>query len=411
MMPRRLVLDLLDRRTGLADVRQQQRDAAAALGQLQRRVDAARDRLHVVFDAQQEARDELAALRLAGVEERRRRRLEPAGDDLVDELDGELLVAVGEAEGRHDDAVLEPLEVALAVEGLQRVARVVLERAEEGLEPELLRVGEVVELLDELERVLREHRRLVVLLLDEVVEALLERVEEHRVLVHVLQEVLPRSALVGVELDLAVRVVQVQHRVEGVVVHPLESRLGLEVLLGHCSFHHRSNPSLTRSTSSGVPNTSSRYKCGTRHLRLMISPAMQKCSPKLELPAEMTPRMRSAIALIVEESDHLLGDGALLFPSTLASAIGRGDEDERLVDDERGIRRVERDPHRPHPELLDESGGVARDAREVDEQRRLRSRPRSQLTPVPERRRRTRPVARRARRSCRDGSPTSGPHR
>ena len=142
---------------------------------------------------------------------------------------GELLVAVGEAEGRHDDAVLEALEVALAVEGLQRVARVVLERAEEGLEAELLRVGEVVELLDELERVLREHRGLVVLLLDEVVEALLERVEEHRVLVHVLQEVLPRRALVGVELDLAVRVVQVEHRVEGVVVHPLEARVRLEV--------------------------------------------------------------------------------------------------------------------------------------------------------------------------------------
>ena len=227
-MPRGLVLDLLDRRTRLADVRQQQRDAAAALGELQRRVDAARDRLHVVFDAQQEARDELAALRLARVEERRRRRLEAARDDLLDEVGRELLVAVGEAEGRHHDAVLEALEVALAVEGLERVARVVLERAEERLEAELLGVGEVVELLDELERVLRQHGRLVVLLLDEVVEALLERVEEHRVLVHVLQEVLPRRALVGVELDLAVLVVQVQHRVEGVVVHPLETRVRLE---------------------------------------------------------------------------------------------------------------------------------------------------------------------------------------
>ena len=117
---------------------EQQRDAAAALRQLQRRVDAARDRLHVVFDAQQEAGDELAALRLARVEERRRRRLEAAADDLLDELGGELLVAVGEPERGHDDAVLEALEVPLAVEGLQRVARVVLERAEERLEAELL---------------------------------------------------------------------------------------------------------------------------------------------------------------------------------------------------------------------------------------------------------------------------------
>jgi hypothetical protein len=68
---------------------EQQRDAAAALGQLQGGVDAAGDRLHVVLDAQQEAADELAALRLAGVEEGRGRGLEAAGDDLVDELLGE----------------------------------------------------------------------------------------------------------------------------------------------------------------------------------------------------------------------------------------------------------------------------------------------------------------------------------
>ena len=270
-----LVLDLLDRRARLADVAQQQRDAAAALGQLQGGVDAAGDRLHVVLDAQQEAADELAALRLAGVEERRGRGLEAPGDDLVDQLRGQSLIAVGEGEGRHHDAVLEALEVALAVEGLQRVARVVLEGAEEGFEAELRAVGPVVEALDELERVLLQHRALVILLLDEVVEALLERVEEHGVLVHVLQEVLPRGALVGVELDLPVRAVQVQHGVQGVVVQTLESRVGLEFRLGHCSFHHRSNPSLTRATSSGVPNSSSRYKCGTVHLRLMMSPARQ----------------------------------------------------------------------------------------------------------------------------------------
>jgi hypothetical protein len=123
-----------------------------------------------------------------------------------------------------DDAVLEALEVALAVEGLERVARVVLERAEERLEAELRGVRAVVEALDELERVLLEHGALVVLLLDEVVEPLLERVEEHRVLVDVLQEVLARRPLVGVELDLPVLAVEVQHRVEGVVVQAFEAR-------------------------------------------------------------------------------------------------------------------------------------------------------------------------------------------
>ena len=82
-----LVLDLLDRRAVLADVAEQQRHAAAALGQLQGGVDAASDRLHVVLDAQQEAGHGLAALRLARVEERRGGRLEAAGDDLVDQLD------------------------------------------------------------------------------------------------------------------------------------------------------------------------------------------------------------------------------------------------------------------------------------------------------------------------------------
>src|SRR5690606_41306086 len=100
---------------------------------------------------------------------------------------------------------------------LQRIAGVVLERTEEGLETELLRVREVVELLDELEGVLLDDRGLVVLLLDQVVQTLLERVEEHRVLVHVLQEVLPRSEEHTSELDLPVRVVQVQHRVERVI--------------------------------------------------------------------------------------------------------------------------------------------------------------------------------------------------
>src|SRR5690606_10256113 len=157
------VLDLLDGRARLADVREEERDSAAALRQLQRRVDAARDRLHVVLDAQQEAAHELAALRLARVEERRRGRLEAAGEDLVDELPREVLAAVREREARHDDAVLKALEVALAVERLERVARVVLERAEERLEPELLRVREVVEALDEREVILLDDRALVVL--------------------------------------------------------------------------------------------------------------------------------------------------------------------------------------------------------------------------------------------------------
>ena len=52
---RALVLDVLDRRAVLANVAQQQRNPAAALGQLQRRVDGAPDGLHVVLDAKKKA--------------------------------------------------------------------------------------------------------------------------------------------------------------------------------------------------------------------------------------------------------------------------------------------------------------------------------------------------------------------
>ena len=267
-----LVLDVLDRRAVLAQVAQQQRDAAAALGQLQRGVDGAADGLHVVLDAQQEAAHELSALGLAGIEEGGGGRLEAAVEDLVDEVAGELLVAAGEGQGDHHHAVLEALEVPLAVEGLQRVRGVVLERAEEGGEAELLREGLLGERLDEGELVLLEHLRLVVVVLDQVVHLLAQRVEEHRVGVHVLQEVLPRGLAVLVELDPAVRTVQVQHRVQRVVVEPPV------VLdrghLGQCR-QNSSNPSWTRVTSRGVPNSSNLYMWGTWHLAEMMSPAKQ----------------------------------------------------------------------------------------------------------------------------------------
>src|SRR5690606_756339 len=132
-----LVLDPLDRRAGLAEVGERQGDATAALGELERGVDAPGDRLHVVLDAEEEAGDELATRGLARVEEGRRGRLEAPGDDLLDHGQRKLLVAVGEGEGDHDDTVLEALEVLRAVERLQRVRGVVLEGAEEGLEAEV----------------------------------------------------------------------------------------------------------------------------------------------------------------------------------------------------------------------------------------------------------------------------------
>ena len=136
-----LVLNLLNGGARLTQVRELQGDAAAALGQLQRGVDAARDRLHVVLDAQQEAGDQLAARRLAGVEEGRGSGLEAARHDLIDEGAGQLDVAARQVQGHHGDAILKALQVALPVEGLERVRRVVLERAQERRETELVGVG------------------------------------------------------------------------------------------------------------------------------------------------------------------------------------------------------------------------------------------------------------------------------
>ena len=213
-----LVLDALDGSPHLPQVAQQQGHSPAAFGKLEGGVDAAGDRLHVVLDAHEEAGDGLTTLGLPFIEECWRGRLEAAGHHLLDETQGQLFVAVGQGEGHHGDAVLEALQVALAIEGLERVRGVVLEGAQESLEAELVGVGGLEGELDELRGVLVQDVALVVALLDQVLELLLQVVEEDRVLVDVLKEVLPSCLMVGVELDLAVRVVEVQLRVERVVV-------------------------------------------------------------------------------------------------------------------------------------------------------------------------------------------------
>ena len=62
-----LVLDTLDGRSQLTQVGKHQRHATAPLGELQCRIDGTPDALHVVFHAQQEARDQLTPALLAGV--------------------------------------------------------------------------------------------------------------------------------------------------------------------------------------------------------------------------------------------------------------------------------------------------------------------------------------------------------
>src|SRR6185312_14632569 len=169
---------------------------------------------------------------------------------------------------------------------LERVAGVVLERAEERREAEFLGIGPVQQRLDEVARVLVEHLALVVVLLEQVVELLVDVVEEHSVLVDVLAEVLVRGFPVLVELNLAVGIVEVQHRVERVVVDLGDARTGRRARRGggyrlcSCdgwwhvwSFQNSASPARTASTSSGVPISSNRYRYGTPHLADTTLPA------------------------------------------------------------------------------------------------------------------------------------------
>src|SRR5699024_12553693 len=103
--------------------------------------------------------------------------------------------------------------------------------------------------------------------------------EDADVVVHVLQEVLPRRLMVLLELDVPVRAVEVQHRVQRVVVE-------LAVVLdrghlGQCR-QNSSNPSWTRVTSCEIPNRSILYIRHFLHLRAMTTPANLLASPQLE---------------------------------------------------------------------------------------------------------------------------------
>src|SRR5690606_36219410 len=144
--------------------------------------------------------------------------------------------------------------------------------------------------LEELRRVALEHLLLVGAVLDEVRQALLDAAEGHRARDDVLPEVGVDRLPVRLELDPPVGVVEVEQRVEGVVV---ELR-GLAQLC-HADISDRCcqncpNPSLTRSTSCVVPSSSNRYRHGTCSFAEMMSPAMQKADPKFVFPAAMTAR-------------------------------------------------------------------------------------------------------------------------
>ena len=212
-----LVFDVLDRGAELTQVAQQ-RHAAAALRQLQGRVDAARNRLHVVFDAHQEAADRLTSLGLAEVQEGRGGRLETAGKHFVGVFDGLLLVAGGELQGHSGATLREVLKIEATIERLERVGRVELERTKESAELKAGGFHVLVDAVEEFSGVLVEDRRVVVLVADQVFETLGGGVEPLAVGGHMAGHVFTLGGLVLIELDLAVGIIEIEHRVERVVV-------------------------------------------------------------------------------------------------------------------------------------------------------------------------------------------------
>ena len=146
-------------------------------------------------------------------------------------------IAVCKEKCRHGHAIFEALKVAAAIESLQRVGGVVLVGTQEGLEAELVGVCALEQGLDEVEIVLLEQLRLVVLVFHQVVHFFFQVVEVDGVLVDVLEEELVRGLTVLVELNLAVLVIQVEQCVQRVIVQLL-FRLhrfgdGLTQLRGH----------------------------------------------------------------------------------------------------------------------------------------------------------------------------------
>ncbi len=271
---RRLVFDPLDRCTCFTQVGEGKGHAAAALRQLQGTVDGPRDRLHVVFDAEQEAGNQFATGLLASVQESGGSGLEPPRKHLINQVACHVDVAARQVQRNHANAVFEPLQVTLPVKGLQRVGGVVLERPKEGCEAVLPGVGLLEQILDVLKGVLAQHLLLVIPLLHQVTQLLFQVMEVNRVLVYVAKEILARRQAVRVKLDLPVLVVQVQLRVQRVIVaFGGKGRLqtGVRQMLNQNFF----SPSFTNETSREVPRSSNLYRWGTPTLFATMSPALQ----------------------------------------------------------------------------------------------------------------------------------------
>ena len=134
------------------------------------------------------------------------------------EIDSLLLIAGGELQGHSGATLREVLKIEATIERLERVGRVELERTKESAELKAGGFHVLVDAVEEFSGVLVEDRRVVVLVADQVFETLGGGGEPLAVGGHVPCHVFAFGGLVFVELDLAVGVIEVEHRVERVVI-------------------------------------------------------------------------------------------------------------------------------------------------------------------------------------------------
>ena len=118
-----------------------------------------------------------------------------------------------------------------------------------------MRVGGLEGRRDELRRVAVENGLLIIALLNQIGELLLNAPEVDRIPIDVLKEVLTRRLAIRIELDPAVLVIQVQRGIQGVII-TLRGGGCFRPGVRHRFCQNVSNPSLTRSTSVGVPRSS-----------------------------------------------------------------------------------------------------------------------------------------------------------
>ena len=90
----RLVFDAFNRRANFTQIGEQESYATATFRKLQCGIYRAANRLHIVFNSQQEAGHQFAALHFPAVQKSGRGRLESAAEHLIHQLHGEVFVTL-----------------------------------------------------------------------------------------------------------------------------------------------------------------------------------------------------------------------------------------------------------------------------------------------------------------------------